>query len=301
MLSSIQLPWQSGTLYLQEEALDDILQQLIDESEPTPGTFSLHCSREGEERHFKHEPVAVTTNFERNRKRVEDQLKTITDFLWKYFNLPTSGIIEYGPGATGYFDSQLKPTYVGKVLQIEINPHAISENLRRNPDACIAQGSYYDYPISHVSMVSGLCSFDTAQDMPRAIDHVADVLAPGGYFLHIQDVRPGTLCILRYLERKYRDIPQYGFIHQNILMGLQVGQRRVTVTELFRQNIGDAILHHDSFDPILNHYVTLVRPMQGSFVEKYFLNYYSLGLMLGSDDPGMSKTTVLVTLARKKK
>ena len=158
----------------------DLYQRLVDSAPLAKGHSGIQ--NEDERAFFRQQPIEATTTFERNRKKVELSLVKLVSFLWDHYQLPCDSVIEYGSGATGYFYAVLKPKDVRNWLQVEINPNAIVENSRRNPTAQIVEGSYYDIGYTNVPMIAGLSSFDTASDMPRAINEVTQALMPGGFF-----------------------------------------------------------------------------------------------------------------------
>src|SRR3989344_8621289 len=137
----IKHQYKGGEIYIEEHAGTDLFREHINSVPPHPITLARRMQGT-EEDYFKREPIEATTAFERNRRRVEESLQKLVAFLWDHFNLPRDGIIEYGSGATGYYHAILKPQDVTNWLQVEINPKAIAENLRKNPKASVVEGSY---------------------------------------------------------------------------------------------------------------------------------------------------------------
>ncbi len=285
-------------IYIGLGNVSDLYGLLIAEMEPARGTLTRLAK--DEEDFLRKQPVEATTIFEKNRKRVEGSLKRLVGFLWDYYNLPRSGIIEYGSGATGYYYASLKPDDATNWLQVEINPNAIAENQRRNPSASIVDGSSYDIKFREVPMITGLSSFDCLSDLPRAVGQVEQALSGKGYFFHIQDVRPGHECVTAYLRRSIGAIPDFAFADEmDNLFGFIIGGKRVTSVDIFKRAIGDAIAQNPGLDVILNDYITLCEPIpmppnKPPYDEHYFLNAY-----VRLNGTGRRYTTVLATIARK--
>jgi len=271
----------------------DLYQLLINRVQPAKGVvIPQHTD---EVAFFKTQPIAATTEFERNRGRVNESLAKLVAFLWDHYSLPRDGIIEYGSGATGYFYAELRPKDVKNWLQVEINSNAIAENLRRNPTAQIVEGSYYNIPYTMVPMIAGLSSFDTASDMPRAIDQVVNALASGGFFLQIQDVRPGIHCVTSHLHALGK-FPESAFEINGTVMGFLVDGKPVTLVDIFKASIGTAICNNPNIELVTNHYHTLSEKREVGY-EAYFLNLH----LFDPTSPAKRRdTTFLVTLARKK-
>ena len=159
-----QVTYEGDVVTIETTSRFDLYQRIIDVT-PTARGHSKIRHRD-EQLFFRQRPIDDTTAFERNRKKVESSLIKLVSFIWDNYKLPREHVIEFGSGATGYFDAVLTPRDVRNWLQIEINPNAIVENKRRNPDAQVVEGSYYCIGYRDVLMITGLSSFDTASDMP---------------------------------------------------------------------------------------------------------------------------------------
>ena len=292
--------WQpTGRVIIEEKAGLDIYQLAIDKAEPGQIDFlRLGEERVEEEDYFRSEPVEATQAFSRNRKRVEESLVRLVRSLWEHYDLPRDGIIEYGSGATGYFDAVLRPEDITNWLQAEVNPLAIMKNRGQNPDASIVEGSYYQMGYRNVPMITGLSSFDTAGDLPYAIEQVAQALQKEGYFLHIQDVRPADNCVAQYLKRAYGEVPKQAFTSDEFIFGFPIGDKRLTTVDLFRDAIGEAITNHPGLELVTNSFHTLQERLEEQAIEYYFLNLY--GRLEAQMEEGKRTTTILVTLAKKK-
>ncbi len=215
------------------------------------------------------------TDYDRNREKFLPLLQTIVRNVWDRFRIPKTLVLEFGPGSTGYFYAKLRPEDVGQWIQLEINPKAIEENKRRNPQAVVFEGDYYDIKHKNIPTICGLSSFDTAIEMDKAIDQVADALMPGGYFLHIQDVNPGFGCTTSYITRATGSYPKECLAFQKKLekmVAFKVGGEWVTDFELFRRNIGASLGRRRDLDVKLNRYVRARTPIRGNTSHIYFGN-----------------------------
>lgn len=288
-----QVGYKGALVSIESKSSFDLYQLLINKIHPAKGMVINQHTDEAD--FFKTQPIAATTAFERNRGKVKDSLSKLVAFVWDNYRLPRDGIIEYGSGATGYFYAELRPKDTKNWLQVEINPNAIAENLRRNPNAQVLEGSYYDIPYTEVPMIAGLSSFDTASDMPRAIDQVVNALAPEGFFLQIQDVRPGIHCVTSHL-RALGKIPESPFEINGIVMGLLVDGKPITLADIFKDAIGSAIANNPNVEIVTNDYHTLSEK-RGVGHEAYFLNLHLFDL---ASQARRRDTTFLVTLAKKK-
>lgn len=292
-----QIPYKDAVVTIEPKSRFDLYQRIIDVVPPSSEPIIRQATDEAS--FFRNQPIEATTAFERNRKKVEQSLVKLVAFLWDHYKLPRDGIVEYGSGATSYFYAVLRPKDVRNWLQVEINSNAIAENLRRNPAAQIIKGSYYNIPYREVPMITGLSSFDTASDVPRAIDQVSQALAEGGFFLHIQDVRPGLNCVTTHFQKTHGLVPEYVLAHQGAVMGFMADVRRLTLVDIFREAIGDGIRNHPDLDLIVNDYHTLSERLSMPVYESYFLNLHLIDTK-PLDTGGMRNTTILVTIAKKK-
>ncbi|MBI4149873.1 class I SAM-dependent methyltransferase [Candidatus Woesearchaeota archaeon] len=251
--------------------------------------------------YFESEGIDATAIFEKTRKNVQGLLQAIVAHVWDAYSLPRNGVIEYGSGATGYFYARLKPEDVANWLQVEINPKAVEENRRRNPTARVVEGSYYNIPYREVPVICGLSSFDTALFMGKAIHQVAEALAPGGYFLHLQDVRPGVGCISAHVKRKTGKVPERAYIFEketrDPIIAMCIGDEPVTVNEIFRSAISEGIKAIPGLELLVNDYVQAMRTIPGSETQGYFFNsYYRISPVTHAHQ----NAVMLVTLARKR-
>jgi hypothetical protein len=257
-------------------------------------------------RYYSALPIEKTLVFDENRQKFKDLLRQISCFLFDNYGLPRNGIIEVGAGATGFFWAEMRPEGVTNWLQTEISPRQVLENRRRNPEAAVEEGSYLELGYRDVPLICGLSSLDTAGfHMGRAMDQIGKALGEDGWFLHIQDVRPGDLTASAYVKKKCGRLPRESYAVEdpkrgNVVLGFDLNGERITTVELFRRYIGEGIDEEPSLRPVLNHYVTIVEPCEDSHIpihgfegELYFFNSHTY-----LNVPSRA-ATVLVTLAQK--
>ena len=307
--------YRGGEIHIKAKPSYDPLQELINASAPERGQFVTFTG--DEETFFRNQSLNATRVFERNRNRVRDSLRILVAYLWERYNLPKENIVEYGAGATGYFDGILEPGDIPHWRQFDINPRAVAENKRRNPQAMVEEGSYKRIEKRDLSMIAGLSAWDTTSDLPQAIQQVADALKDDGYSLHIQDVRPGVGCVMSYLEKVVGFKPTQGWTVpvegrdvNTDLLGLMVDGKRRTMPDIFKNAIEHGINSEPRLDLVVNNYFTLREVMQDlspllieDLREIYFLNFYGAVLSQPKKLPmGLKErdTTVLVTLAKRK-
>ena len=293
-----QLFYQGNYILIESRSRLDNYQGFINEGEPC---IMVLDTRKSNESRYRYQPIEKTTQFEIYREPIKDSLVKLVEFLWNHYELPRDGIIEYGSGATGYFYSVLKPEYVTNWLQVEVNPLAIKENRRRNPNASIVEGSYNKIDYVDVNMIAGLSSFDSTDNMAHSIGQVAQALKRNGYFLHIQDVGPSDHFTVRYLKQTGAENVLY-FLSSSAALGALINGERVTTPNLFQEAIGNAITNHPNLELIANHYVTIAEELDKKIYEYYFL---ALPISIRndnvkSDSIGMRHTTILATIAKKK-
>ncbi|MEK6808803.1 MAG: hypothetical protein AABY14_03900, partial [Nanoarchaeota archaeon] len=76
-----------------------------------------------------------------------------------------------------------------------------------------------------------------------------------------------------------------------------LSMERMTLADIFRDAIGNAISQNPNLDLVVNHYHTLSERQSAPIYEAYFLN---LHLLDNASPVARRDTTVLVTLARKR-
>ncbi|MBI1970824.1 class I SAM-dependent methyltransferase [Candidatus Woesearchaeota archaeon] len=292
--------FEDASVFIQQRAVRNWYDELMRQMVPVSFDF-VQTPAPSEAAFFRNQGIEATTSFERNRKRVETSLIKLVRFVWSHYNLPRRRVVEYGSGATGYFDAVLRPREVQEWLQVETNPLAIAENRRRNPAAQVVEGTYYDIPYRDEELIVGLSSFDTASNLSAAIHQVAGALRPGGYFLHVQDVRPGVHFQREYLKKAGIPLPTKMFeAGKGNPIGYIINGQPSSSTDIFQDAMGAAIHEHHDLELLTNRYHTLVEFQPGDVrQEVYFLNLY-LELGLPPNAPQrLRETTMIVTLAQK--
>lgn len=254
--------------------------------------------------------------FGRTRSKVRDALRAIVGFAFDRFQIPTSGGVDIGSGATGEMVEELLPQNINRSswVQLEVNPSAVNENRRRHPGSTIVQGSYLHNIGENLNVVSSLSSLDATVFLDHAIERVRRALSRGGYLISVQDVRPGIGFGFR--EMKHQGCtPPYDvaslptglnggldpFVYLNPLTG-----QLTNVGECFRRGLGRALDDNKGMDVLMNEWVTVQRPVR-DFSRWYFMNVLltvdrsqtPTGCFLHETMP-MEDVSAVVTVARRK-
>ncbi len=272
--------------------------------------LSFPKSVEEEERGIQAQPITTASlSFERNRSQVREALQAILARIFRDFNLPTSNGADLGSGATGAMVEELLSPIISKKswIQVETNPAAIAENRRRHPSSAVMQGSYLRLEETlhlrdKLDIVTGLSSFDATHFIEQAVEQARIALKKNGYFLHMQDVRPGLGVCFRELEAMgfrppYKvDILQSNVGIQEPLVYTLPDGRKMSVGELFRRNLGRAIEGNSGMELVFNKWVTSRKALPaGTPGRAYFQNV----LLSGFQVP-LEEVSAVVTIARKK-
>lgn len=262
--------------------------------------------------------------YNKNRQVVRQALQAIVAFIFEEIdktstqhpipNRPTleprqTGI-DIGSGATGYMVEDLLQPHIDAFkynwTQIDVNPHAVSENKKRHPQSNIFQGSYHrltEQGLSgRLSMVTGLSSLDATQFIPEAIEEIRQSLKIGGFLLHIQDVRPGVGAGIR--EMRHLNIqPPYSVegVFNRYTRDIDpisyhpCHNERFTTLEALRRQLDRAITQTPGMEIILNSWITAQRPIsQQEFPgKKYYAN------MLLQMPELTEQASVIATIARR--
>lgn len=274
---------------------------------PQDTPFSI----EEEEKGIAAQPIQTASlSFEKNRSQVRAALQAILARVFREYNLPRRNGIDLGSGATGAMVEELLAPSIEKDawIQVDANPQAVDENRKRHPVSAIMRGSYLRIRETlHIlgetlDIATGLSSFDSTQFIEHAVEEVATVLRSGGYFLHMQDVRPGVGVGFREMAAMGFQPPYHvDMVGSNV--GIQEPIRyhlpngmTVSVGELFRRNLGRAIAKNANMELMMNHWVTARRDLpHGTPGRAYFQNI----LLSGFPIP-VEEVSVVVTLAKKK-
>lgn len=247
--------------------------------------------------------------FEKNRSQVRAALQAILGKVFHEYNLPRRNGADLGSGATGAMVEELLTAHIDKDtwIQVDTNPQAVHENRRRHPGSTIMQGSYLRirdtlHSDNTFNIVTGLSSFDSTQFIEHAVGQVATVLKSGGYFLHMQDVRPGVGVGFREMAAMGFQPPYHvDMVRSNV--GIEEPIRyhlpnggTMSVGELFRRNLGRAIGQSANMELLMNHWVTARRTLPtGTPGRVYFQN-----ILLSGFPMPVEEVSAVVTLARKK-
>lgn len=252
---------------------------------------------------------SASLSFERNRSQVREALTAVLSRIFKDFELPVSYGADLGSGATGAMVEELLAPIIDKKswIQIDANPAAVRENKRRHPESRILQGSYLRLEETlhlrdTLNIVTGLSSFDSTHFIEQAVRQAIIALKPGGYFVHMQDVRPGIGAGLREMEAMgFRAPYRVDMLKSNVgilepITYILPDGRRMSVGELFRRNLGRAIEKQPDAELLFNNWVTSRRELpQGTPGKAYFQNI----LLSGFPQP-IEEVSAVITVARKK-
>lgn len=262
-----------------------------------------------EEVHLALQPIsAASLAFENNRLRVEQALQGIASSVFDRYNLPRFGGIDIGSGATGAMVHQfLKPLiHVSSWSEVDVNSQAVAENRRRHPDARIINGSYLNLEEAtglpaKVDIVTGLSSLDATQFIPQALKEIRNKLHIGGFFLHIQDVRPGFGTPIRELEYMGIKPPFDAYtLRSNVNIEeplvYQTHEGLLSVGELFKRNLGRLIKEQHGLRLLVSDWFSAIRnapdPSKGG--SAYYMNIHLRGIPHPIDE-----VSVVVTLAQR--
>jgi hypothetical protein len=268
-----------------------------------PGSF------EEEEEGFQRQALEATTVFERNRTHVRGALRAILGHVSETYQLPKSGGLDCGAGATGEMVHQLLKERIQPSgwAEIEVNPRAVQENKRRHPQANVQKGSYHRLTTElglngNMDIVTGLSSLDATAFLEHAVDEIAGSLKPGGYLLHMQDVRPGTSVCLQRMEQLGIKPPfavETVDRDRNAICAYKTPDKILSVTELFRQRLEEAIRRQGNLDLELSNWMLAERPVTDGSSSTYYMNMLFKHLDLEHKGEH-EETYAVVTLARKR-
>ena len=290
----------------------DVPQICLNMRQITPSPFAVYnLPRDAKEEEFglAQQPISTASlSFEHNRMKVEEALQGITGAVFDQYNLPRFGGIDVGSGATGAMVHQfLKPHInVSSWSEMDVNPNAVAENIRRHPDARVMAGSYLNLAETKglpkkVSIVTGLSSLDATQFISQALNEIRQKLHTGGFLLHIQDVRPGLGTPVRELEHMGLQSPFCAYtLRSNVgiqePLAYQTPEGLLSVGELFRRNLGRLIEQQHGMRLLVNHWISARRvppnPELGG--SAYYMNVHLRGIPHPIDE-----VSAVVTLAQR--
>jgi SAM-dependent methyltransferase len=268
---------------------------------------------DGEEHIISSEDPAVSSAiFEKNRIPVRDSLRAIISFIIDKFAVPTDNGLDLGSGATGEMVEQLLPLDElsrKEWIQLDVNPSSIVVNKKRHPDSRIVQGSYLDLLRGQnldgiMNVITGLSSFDATNFVPKAVEEVRYALREGGYFLHVQDVRPGMVSIIHQLQAMGRNTPYKALVlpdshNSNEFLAFETDEGFLSVSELFRRYLGSVIEADEGMELLFNDWITARTRVKAN---ERMSRLYFMNILLGVSPKFFSEhvTSAVVTLARKK-
>ncbi len=276
---------------------------------PTPfAIYSLPHDVAEEERGLARQPISTASlSFEQNRLKVLTALQGIAACVFDRYQLPKFGGIDVGSGATGAMVHQfLEPSiHASSWSEMDVNPSAVAENIRRHPNAKVFAGSYLnlgqvrELP-EHVDIITGLSSLDATQFIPQALSEIREKLRVGGFLLHIQDVRPGLGTPVRELEHMGLSAPFRAYVAQSNVgiqepLAYETPEGLLSVGELFRRNLGRLIERQHGMRLLVNDWISarrLANPSLGG--SAYYMNMHLRGIPHLVDE-----VSVVVTLAQR--
>ncbi len=252
----------------------------------------------------KQDIAAASLTFERNRLKVISALRALIRGVVKEFDLPVTNGMDIGSGATGAMVGEMLPP-VSNWLEMDINPAAIQENKRRHPRHKIVCGSYFRLPeivpVASLNIVTGLSSLDNTSFLPVAVNNIWSVLKPGGFLLHVQDVRPGNGATARFVREKGRPAPhRTDMTLDGGIYGLHDRHEKyLSAAELLRRELGEVISKRADADLLLNAWTTARTSTRG---QSWGGIYYQNVALTGTPATPLPETvaTAVVTIAQKK-
>ncbi|MBU0577301.1 class I SAM-dependent methyltransferase [Patescibacteria group bacterium] len=272
-----------------------------------------------EERRLAQQPISLASmGFESTRMKVIEGLRAIIEFALTKHDLSRVNGADFGAGATGAMVGDLLAPFIkgeeASWAQIDVNPLAVEENRKRHPGAKIYEGSYHNVAAlgleGRLDIATGLSSLDATQFMDHAVSQIASTLRPGGHFLHVQDVRPGTGAGPRELRSMNIQPPYDAYVQGNTNIQLITGGPEamyykagkkgwLSVGELFRRQMGRAVKHCPDLDLLRNDWVIAEKENSLQMDRMYYLN-----TLIGGYEEGTTifrdKVAAVVTVARKK-
>jgi hypothetical protein len=270
---------------------------------------------EEEEMGIMNQQVNATDLFEKNRLRAISGLRAIIGYIFKKYDIPKGYGADFGSGATGAMIERLMAPFIdSRWVHVEINPKAVEENRKRHPSSVIVQGSYHKVKelglTGMLNVVTGLSSLDATQFMPSAISNMTSALTDGGYFLHVQDVRPGIGVGFKELTEMGEKEPFSAKVIPDTPTPNNLGieplfyetkEGLISVGELFRRQIEKTITQVDSLELLENKWITARRtPITDVPESFYYLNICS-GVDQAVPNDNVDDVSAVVTVARKKR
>lgn len=255
--------------------------------------------------------VDASGSFHKNRAQVRDDLRAIVGFAIDRYKIPMGKGMDVGSGMTGDMVEALLPISGNSKKnwsQLEINPDSVAENMRRHPDSDIRQGSYLVLSQGVVGeklpVITGLSSFDATCFLEHAVTEVRKTLEDGGFFFHLQDVRPGNGGCIQQLRHEgitgdINVLRAINSVNSNGVVAFENKNMMVSGGEMFRRRLGRAITQDGQLELLVNDWITARKPLPDTTrpAKLYFMNS-----LIGVHPSFMpfDSTAAVVTVARKR-
>ena len=200
--------------------------------------------------------VIASGLFQQARKHFRDLFKAMLAKIFEEFNVQKKDGIDIGSGATGEMVHHFLPLTEGERatwIEFDLNPTAVAIHKTLHPRANMRQASYLQLRRSlklsgTVDTVTGLSTLDATNHLDTALNEIRHTLCIGGFFVHVQDVRPGIQYGINELEHQGYKRPFQAIVggptYPNGLpnpFGYVTNQGSVSSVELFRQTVGRRI------------------------------------------------------------
>lgn len=254
---------------------------------------------------------AASLSFADARQSVIGGLRATLNYLFDKFNLPKEGGIDVGSGSTGGMVEDLLPISDDQRrtwVQIDANPAAVAENQRRHPQSNIFPGSYHKLGLNGTqSIITGLSCLDSTAFMEVAVASIRDALKKGGYFLHLQDVKPGWSPPFQEVVLRKQKLPvkvevaeeQSSLAHHifpHNIMVYHCNGELVSVMELFRGRLERAIKTVGGLEVVESDWITAVHH---NIADPKQARFYGSGYNMQSSNPTNQIVSTIATLARR--
>ncbi len=269
------------------------------------------------------DPAKSSAHFTQTRSQVRDGLRAIVEHSIDKFGIPMEKGLDVGCGASAEMVSELmknKITDLSQWIQIDVNRNTVREARRSSGHRTdVRMASYLhldrDLPDMKFDTVSGLSSLDATCFIETAVEQIRQALNDGGFLFHVQDVRPGMVHVYQELAREgvAQGVDGYKALIDGRLAGpsgtLQTGCQSVffvqtpegwvSVSEMFRRNLGRALADNGGFEILFNDWITARKRVQAG---AKMARLYHMNALLGVDPRyiGNDAISAAVTVARKK-
>ncbi|MFH1446087.1 MAG: hypothetical protein ABIG43_01580 [Chloroflexota bacterium] len=256
--------------------------------------------------------------FVHKRKPVRHLFRAALQYVLGKHRISFDSGVDVGSGPTGEMVNEWLPLTDEQRrnwLESDVNSHAVQANRVMHPNANVQVGSMYDLvgtlgiPEGTVPLVTGLSSLDAPDFIDDAVKGIRDLLASGGYLVHVQDVRPGIQVSFDELVHEGEKFPLKAALAippQGITMETfnpHVYQRNngtlVSTTELFSRRLGRALSQVGGFKVLQNNWICAFEPSEDGMTWVYVMNMRAPVLSREYKNP-MNLAYAVVTVAKKK-